>query len=46
MKVNYHRLTYKNRVAIYYLAKQGCSQREISRQLSVSPEEKQERGRP
>ena len=37
MPVKYHRLTYKQRVAIYYLTKQGCSQREIARQLEVAP---------
>lgn len=37
MEASYHRLNYKNRVAIYYLKKQGCSQREIARQLDVSP---------
>lgn len=37
MEANYRRLDFKNRVAIYYLRKQGCSQREISRQLEVSP---------
>ncbi len=37
MTVNYHRLTFKKRVAIYYLTRQGCSQREIARQLEVSP---------
>lgn len=37
MTVNYHRLTFKKRVAIYYLIKQGCTQREIAKQLDVSP---------
>lgn len=37
MEANYRRLDYKKRVAIYYLRKQSCSQREISRQLEVSP---------
>jgi IS30 family transposase len=37
MPVNYNRLTFQKRVAIYYLNKQGCSQREIARQLDVSP---------
>jgi transposase, IS30 family len=37
MTVSYHRLTFKKRVGIYFLTKQGCSQREISRQLEVSP---------
>jgi len=36
MTTTYHRLTFKKRVAIYYLLRQGCSQREISRQLEVS----------
>lgn len=37
MEENYRRLDFKCRVAIYYLRKQGCSQREISRQLEVNP---------
>lgn len=37
MTVDYHRLTFKKRVGIYFLIKQGCSQREIARQLDVSP---------
>lgn len=37
MTVKYHRLTYEKRVAIYYLTRQGCSQREIAQQLSVIP---------
>ena len=37
MTITYHRLTYKKRIALYYLYKQGCSQREIARQLDVSP---------
>ena len=37
MEANYRRLHFKDRVAIYYLVKQGCSQREISRQLGVNP---------
>jgi len=37
MEANYRRLTFKNRVAIYYLTKQGCSQREVARQLDVNP---------
>lgn len=37
MEASYHRLDFKNRVAIFYLKKQGCSQRDIARQLEVSP---------
>lgn len=37
MTVNYHRLTFKKRVGIYFLIKQGLSQHEIARQLEVSP---------
>jgi transposase, IS30 family len=37
MTKTYQRLTYKNRVAIYYFIQQGLSQREIARQLNVSP---------
>jgi IS30 family transposase len=37
MSTSYHRLSFKSRVAIYYLYKQGCSQREIAHQLEVSP---------
>ncbi len=37
MTTAYQRLTYKNRVAIYYFIKQGLSQREMARQLDVSP---------
>lgn len=37
MTTAYQRLTYKNRVAIYYFIKQGLSQREMARQLGVSP---------
>jgi len=37
METSYRRLDFKSRIAIYYLSKQGCSQREISRQLEVSP---------
>lgn len=37
MQRKYTRLNYKKRIAIYYLRKQGCSQREIARQLDVSP---------
>jgi transposase, IS30 family len=37
MTVKYHRLTFKKRVAIYYLTRQCCTQREIARQLDVSP---------
>ena len=34
---SYRRLSYKDRVGIYFLYKQGNSQREISRQLGFSP---------
>jgi IS30 family transposase len=34
---SYQRLTYKNRIAIFYFIKQGLSQREMARQLDVSP---------
>ena len=37
MTITYHRLTYKKRIALYFLYKQGCSQREIARQLDVNP---------
>jgi len=37
MEASYRRLDFKNRVAIYYLKKQGCSQQDIARQLDVSP---------
>ncbi len=36
MPVKYHRLTYKQRIAIYYLTRQGCSQGEIARQIEVT----------
>lgn len=37
MAEQYHRLGFKQRVGIYYLIKKGESQREIARQLQVSP---------
>jgi len=37
MKTNYSRLTYQNRIGIYYLLKQKMSIRYIARELKVSP---------
>jgi IS30 family transposase len=37
MNQKYCRLTYQNRIGIYYLLKQGMSFRAIARQLDVSP---------
>ena len=37
MSLGYTRLSFQKRIAIYYFYKQGCSQREIARQLAVSP---------